>query len=60
MKVGDLVMHRYWSRIRSPGVVVGTGKSPGGFNSFLVLFEGELHNVMGYNLIKVEDDGTFL
>ena len=56
MKVGDLVMHRYWNRIRSPGVVVGTGKSPGGFNSFLVMFEGELHNVMGYNLIKVEDE----
>lgn len=56
MKVGDIVIFRYWNRIRSPGVIVDTGKSLSGFNSFIVMFEGELHNVMGYNLTKVEDE----
>jgi len=56
VKVGHIVIFRYWNGIRSPGVIVDTGKSLTGFNSFIVMFEGELHNVMGYNLIKVEDD----
>lgn len=56
MKVGDVVMFRYWTNIRSAGVIVDTLKVRHGFDSYTVMFEGKLHEVMGYDLIKVKDE----
>ena len=56
MKAGDLVMFRYWTNIRSAGVIVSRLPARNGFYSYVVMFEGKLHDVNEYDLIKVKDE----